>query len=336
MLKVDILGAPETAASVLYGIYDTLMLPGTAWPIVVLEEPADPLVRVRIVARTNEAFECRGGVPVSPHLAIAEADDADVICIPNMTIPPDHNPLGRYEAEVAWLKKRYEAGATVASVCSGAVLLAEAGLLNGQQATAHWAYREMFKHYYPSVDFRPERVLSYAGEEDRLILAGGITSWQDLALYLIARFLGPEHAVQASKFYLLSGHDEGQLPYAALRRRIQKSDQAISECQVWLAENYAKGDIIPHMLKLSGLNRRTFSRRFKAATGYSPIEYLQALRIEEAKQMLESTAQAIEEIAEAVGYKDEGAFRRTFYKRSGLSPSAYRKKFGHGRFQKPI
>lgn len=155
-----------------------------------------------------------------------------------------------------------------------------------------------------------------------------------MALYVIARFLGPEHAVQASKFYLISGHDEGQLPYAALRRRIQKSDQAISECQVWLAQNYAKNDIIPRLLQLSGLNRRTFSRRFKAATGYSAIEYLQALRVEEAKQLLEASALSIDAVAEAVGYKDEGAFRRTFVKKSGLSPSAYRKKFGHARFRK--
>ena len=108
----------------------------------------------------------------------------------------------------------------------------------------------------------------------------------------------------------------------------------ISECQVWLAENYAKSDIIPRLLRLSGLNRRTFSRRFKAATGYSAIEYLQALRIEEAKQLLEASALSIDAIAEAVGYKDEGAFRRTFIKKSGLSPSAYRKKFGHARFRK--
>ncbi len=335
MLKVDILAAPETTGSVLYGIYDILKLTGAAWSRVVLGATANPITRVRIVSREDRLFQCRGEIPVTPHLSIADANDADVICIPSMHIPVDENPHGWFREEVGWLLKRYEAGSTIAAVCSGSLLLAEAGLLDGQQATAHWAFEPMFRKYYPQIDFRPERTLSNAGTGNRLILAGGMSSYQDLALHLVARFLGPEHAVQSAKFFLISGHDDGLLPYVTLSRRTQKSDQAISECQKWLAENYAKDHAISQMLELSGLNRRTFSRRFKAATGYSPIEYVQALRIEEAKQMLEASHLPVEEIAEAVGYGDEGAFRRIFVKRSGISPSAYRKKFGHARFRFP-
>ncbi|MDX1407782.1 MAG: DJ-1/PfpI family protein, partial [Saprospiraceae bacterium] len=157
MLKVDILAAPQAAGSILYGLFDTLMLPGTAWPRVILGEPGEPLIDVRIVARSSDDFTCRGSVPVSPDSSIAEANDADIICIPNMTVPVDANPRGWYGDEVAWLRKRYASGATITSVCSGALLLAEAGLLDGQQATAHWAYQDMFRQYYPLVDFRPER-----------------------------------------------------------------------------------------------------------------------------------------------------------------------------------
>ena len=294
MLKVDILAAPESAGSILYGLYDILLLPGAAWPRVVLGQPGEPLIQVRIIARTTETFGCRGGVPVSPHLTLDKATDADVICVPNMTVPVDQCPYGWFKEEVDFLNKRHAAGAIIATVCSGTLLLAEAGLLNGQDATAHWSYEKTFRDFYPKVRFRPERILTFAGEGDRMVLAGGMSSWQDLALYLIARFLGPEHAVQTSKFYVISEHMDGQLPYAALSRRIQKDDQAIEKCQVWLAENYADADAVVAMQQMSGLSRRTFSRRFKAATGYKPLEYVRAIRIEESKQILETSTSSIE------------------------------------------
>lgn len=335
MLKVDILAAPESAGSILYGLYDILMLPGVAWPRVVLGEPGDPLIRVRIVARSTAPFPCRGGVPITPHVALSEATDADVICIPNMTVPVDQCPYGWFAEEVSWLESRYREGATIATVCSGALLLAEAGLLGGEEATAHWAYEKTFRDYYPDVKFCPERILTFAGDEDRLVLAGGMSSWQDLALYLVTRFLGPEHAVQASKFYVISDHTEGQLPYAAMSRRIQVEDQTINKCQMWLRDNYAAPNTASRMQELSGFSRRTFSRRFRTATGYTPTDYVQAVRTEEAKQLLETTMSSIEEVAEEVGYSDERAFRRVFRKRTGISPSAYRKRFHYSRFGSP-
>lgn len=335
MLKVDIVSAPESAGSILYGIYDLLMLPGAAWPRVILGEPGEPLIRVRIVARTTTPFSCRGGIPVAPNAALQDATDADIICVPNMTVPLHESPYGRFPDEVAWIKERYDAGAIIATVCSGALLLAEAGLLAGEEATAHWSYENTFRTFYPDVKFCPDRILTFAGEGDRMVLAGGMSSWQDLGLYLITRFLGPEHAVQASKFYVISDHGDGQLPYAAMSRRIQSDDPVIGKCQVWLRDNYARADTVVAMQEVSGLPRRTFSRRFRAATGYTPIAYVQAVRTEEAKQWLETTMASTEHVAIEVGYQDERAFRRVFRKRTGLSPSAYRKRFHHSRFTKP-
>lgn len=326
-VQIDILAAPETASSILYGLYDVLSLPGSAWPRVVRTDPGSPLVSPRIVAREPGPFHCRGGVPVSPQATLAAAEDAPIVCVPNMTIPIEGDPRGKFPDEVAWLRRRYEAGATIATTCSGSILLAEAGLLDDADATAHWAYRDMYRRYYPRTRFRPERTLCFAGEGDRLVLTGGMASWQDLALYLIGRFVGAEHAVQAAKFYIIGDRTHGQLPFAALPKRPLHDDEAIRAGQLWVADNYAEADAVARMQTMAGLPPRTFSRRFKAATGFSPLEYVQAVRIEEAKQMLETGETPIDAVAVEVGYQDGRAFRRLFRRRTGISPADYRRRF---------
>ncbi|MGE3781568.1 MAG: GlxA family transcriptional regulator [Alphaproteobacteria bacterium] len=328
-VKIDILAAPGSIGSVIYGLYDVLSMPGTAWPRLVAGGPADPLAEIRIVAASKRPFACRGGVPVRPHASIAHATEADVICVPSMSLPVDQPPYGCCPREVAWLREGFSRGATIATVCSGALLAAEAGLLNGYEATTHWAYADVFRRYYPQVKFRPERTLTFAGEGNRLILAGGGANWQDLAVHIIARFFGVEHAAQIAKVHVFSDHAQGQLPYAIMSRRIQKDDPVIGRCQVWIAENYAAAHPVTQALQLSGLPQRTFNRRFETATGYRPMEYVQAVRIEEAKQLLETTCKPIDEIAQEVGYQDPRPFSRLFSRKAGLSPASYRKRFGY-------
>jgi transcriptional regulator GlxA family with amidase domain len=170
-------------------------------------------------------------------------------------------------------------------------------------------------------------ILSFAGEGDRIVTSGGVTSWQELALYVIALLGGAEHAIQAAKIHILSGHAEGQMPYAVVTHRVQHSDAVIADCQSWIAEAFARDNPVARMTERAGLNPRTFARRFRAATGCSPVEYVQALRIEEAKQLLEANSANVEEIGQTVGYEDPTFFRRLFKRRVGLTPAAYRKKF---------
>ena len=328
-LKIDILAAPNSAGSVIYGLYDAFSAAGTVWPRVITGEPGEPLAEVRIVASSKKPFACRGGVPIKPHATISQANDADLICVPSMMVPLDQPPYGCFPRGVAWLRERFLQGATIATVCSGGVLLAETGLLNGHEATGHWAYADLFRRYYPAIKFRPERILTFAGEGNRLILSGGMGAWQDLAVYLIAKFFGAEHAVQIAKIQLFSDHAQGQLPYATMSRRIQKDDPEIARCQVWIAENYAIPYPITYALQISGLSQRTFGRRFETATGYRPMEYVHAVRIEEAKQLLETTCKSIDQIAYEVGYQDLRSFNRLFLRKTGLSSSSYRKRFGH-------
>ena len=147
-----------------------------------------------------------------------------------------------------------------------------------------------------------------------------VTSWQDLAFYLIKRLCGPQHAIRTAKVYLLSGHLDGQLPFAAMNRRPQKNDAVIGKCQEWIAENYGCANPVGMMAERAGLKPRTFARRFQSATGYLPMDYVHALRIEEAKQLIETDGGSIDEIGLKVGYEDPTFFRRLFKRKAGLTP----------------
>ncbi|MDG4647912.1 helix-turn-helix domain-containing protein [Roseibacterium sp. SDUM158017] len=331
-LRVDVLAAESCRGAILYGLYDLLTSVGSAWSYLTEGTPTPPMTRVRIVARTKVPFRCISGVPVMPDATLEEADDAEIICLPNFRIgmwTPPRDVLG---PEIDWVVDRHAAGARLATACSGSALLADAGLLEGEEATAHWSMAEVFEKRYPNVDFFPYRTLTFAGKGDSIVMSGGMASWQDLALYLIARYIGPDHAAKSARFYCVDPKPDGQRHYAAPMRRLQSEDAVIQECQAWLAQTYAERDVVSRAIARSGLPRRTFDRRFRAATGYSPNDYVQSLRVEEAKQFLEMDGQSVDAISEAVGYTDPRAFRRLFRKMTGLSPAEYRRRFSSAGF----
>jgi transcriptional regulator GlxA family with amidase domain len=329
--KVRILAVPATSAAVLYGLYEVLSWVGRAWEQLTLGRPDEPLLDVKIVATTTEFFSIFHDVPVKPELTLAEAEDADVACVTDVMTPMDGPPLKRYPDEAEWLRRVYARGAIVTSVCSGTLFLAESGLLDGLEATTHWALREKFRLHYPKVKLRPERVLAVAGEGHRIITAGGQAAWVDLALYLIARLCGSEEAVRTAKIYSLSPKHEGQLQFTAMAQRFQDADSIIQASQAWVADHYRDDHPVAGMIARSGLSARTFARRFRAATGYGPMDYVQALRIEEAKQLLERGKQSVDDIGAEIGYQDAASFRRLFRRLTGLTPAAYRRRFDMAR-----
>ena len=219
---------------------------------------------------------------------------------------------------MAWLRSSHEAGATIASACSSALLLAEAGLLAGCDATTHWAFAADLARY-PNVKVRTNQSLVVTGVGERIVMAGGGTSWLDMALYLIARYIGLKEARQVARIHMLDWHDGGQLPYASLLVTKQIDDAVILRCQEWVALNYATAAPVAAMMRIVGLPERSFMRRFTVATGMSPLEYVHRLRIEEAKQMLETADEPIEVVAAEVGYQDGSFFSRLFRRRVGMT-----------------
>lgn len=218
-------------------------------------------------------------------------------------------------------------GVTLAAACTGALLLAETGVLDGEDATTHWGYCEAMSARYPRVRVHSNRALVIAGVGQRLIMAGGGTSWQDLALFLIARFVDTEEAMRVARLHLLDWHHVGQQPFAALTRTRQVDDALIAKCQEWIAQHYHRSSPVAAMAELAGLAERSFKRRFARATGLAPLEYVQTLRLEEAKHALETTDAPVEAIANDVGYEDASFFGRLFRRKVGLTPAQYRKRF---------
>jgi transcriptional regulator GlxA family with amidase domain len=178
------------------------------------------------------------------------------------------------------------------------------------------------------VTVRARQTLVLSGEAQRIIMAGGGSSWQDLALYLIARFVGHKEAMEVAKVYMLQWHDMGQQPFASLMIVRNTSDAVVNKCQEWLAMNYKTNAPVAAMVELSGLPERSFMRRFAKAVGMRPLDYVHALRLEEAKQMLETTDLTVEAIANETGYEDTSFFGRLFRRKTDLSPAQYRLRFG--------
>jgi transcriptional regulator GlxA family with amidase domain len=249
---------------------------------------------------------------------------ADIIIIPQLWFGPDEQLGGRHRELKAWIRERYARGASIYSVCSGALLLAEAGLLDGREATSHWGYQQLFERRYPKVRFRPEPSICFSDASGRLVTAGGSTSWHDLALHIISRHMNPAEALRIAQAYLLKPHDEGQLPYRPLVKPLPHPDTEVRDCELWLTKHFREGGAVASAVKHSRLAERTLKRRFKAATGLTLIEYLQNLRIEEAKRLLESSKRSADAISADVGYEDASFFRRLFKQRTGLTPMRYR------------
>src|SRR5215475_8804763 len=280
--RVCLLAAAETSPSVLYGLYDVLSTVGAIYPEMTIGKAGQQLLDVKIVAATGDPFRCYGNVMVEPAFAIGALDKTDVAVVCDMYCPVDRPPRGRFQHEIEWLKRMHAKGAIICSVCTGSLLLAESGLLDGLDAAGHWAYREMFRQHYPKVKLRENAVLCLSGKHSGIVTAGAVSSWQELAIYLITLLCGREQALRATKIFLLSDHTGGQLPFAVMTPRAQTSDGLIGDCQVWIAENYDCSNPVAQMAARTGLKPRTFGRRFRSATGYEPMNYVHTIRIEEA------------------------------------------------------
>ena len=279
---------------------------------------------ITIATVTGEPVHSFSGIPIESHVQIDPTQRPDVVVIPPL-VGDVLSALGRDAALVEWLRGVAARGAVVASVCTGAFYLAEAGLLDGRSATTNPAFAALFSQRYPQVRLCPERRLT---EDKEILCAGSTTAFLQLALRIVDRCCGHDVAVLSGKALNIGTHIESQLPYALFQPQKSHDDEAIRLLQGWIEDHFADNISANQLAKLKGMSLRTLNRRFKAATGKGPLEYLQDVRIEMAKRQLDSSAKNVESIAIDCGYKDARSFSRLFKDRADVSPSAYRSRFG--------
>ncbi len=326
---VSLVATPDAQVSPLSGLFEVL----NAFGLLSGLEPDVPPqpFEVEIVASSAEDAVGASGLPLGAHRTHHEIERTDIVVVPLMMVRGVDWVRGRYPELVAWLRRMHGAGARVCSTCTGVLLLAETGLLDGREATIHWAFAPTFRRNFPQVKLRCEEVLVAAGARQELVMTGGVTSWHDLALYLIATYVGPTAARSMARLMMLQWHAEGQAPYVAFAPPADHGDGEVRALQEWLRTHFAVQNPVDEMVRRSGLPSRSLERRFRKATSSSPIAYVQSLRIEEAKRRLERTRAPVDEISAAVGYENAAFFRRLFKRKTRLTPAAYRRKFAlHG------
>lgn len=239
-------------------------------------------------------------------------------------------PMGPEEAApyARFLLDRHAQGATLASNCGGAFVLAATGLLAGRLVTTHWLFANDLQDRFPDVRVDPDKIVIEDGD---IITAGGLMAWTDLGLKLVDRLFGPTVMVETARFFLVDPIGREQRHYSSFSPRMTHGDEPVLKVQHWLQAKGGRAVPVSEMAAQAGMEERTFLRRFKAATGLKPAEYSQHLRIGKAREMLEFTKRTIEQIAWSIGYEDAAAFRKTFHRIVGLSPGDYRQRFGIGR-----
>lgn len=225
---------------------------------------------------------------------------------------------------LTWLKIQHQKGAIICSVCAGAFILAETGLLNGREVTTHWALSDEFTQRYPQINLDTNKLLINDAD---IITAGGLMSWVDLGLELVAQFTNSQIMRELGRYLIVDTAPRQQRYYQTFSPKLNHGDEAIVKAQHQLQKNYQQTVVIKHLAELSHLTERTFLRRFVKATGLKPTQYLQHLRVQKACDLIETTAQSIETIAADVGYEDISAFRKTFVKLTGQTPKEFKKRF---------
>jgi transcriptional regulator GlxA family with amidase domain len=323
VIDVTILYCPDGYLSTSIAPLEVFHAAGWMWNLCLGRAP-EPLFRVVTASVDGQPVIGGGGVRVNPDLAIGAIERTDLVLVPTAGMDVDEL-LRKNAAAIPWLQRLHAQGTLIAGVCTGVAILAAAGLLDGRRATTHWAVADLYRQRFPAVDWQPQLCVT----EDRGILCGGgIYASIDLALYIVEKLCGHQVAVECAKSLVLQMPRSYQTGFAILPIGRDHGDQVVRRAEDWLHDHFGEEVDFDRLAAELGLAPRTFLRRFKAATAETPLAYLQRLRTEAAKRILEGDRTTIGEVSLAVGYEDVAFFRDLFKRHAGLSPSAYRDRFG--------
>jgi transcriptional regulator GlxA family with amidase domain len=315
--EIGLLIYPDAQLAAVYGLTDLFRIAGDAAASRHDGVPAAIRVTHWRQADDGAGVECvYDSHPGTPH------KPSHLIAPPSLVMPGKMQSMRGF---ATWMADRHAEGTTLCSVCAGAFVLGETGLLEGRQATTHWAFAEALGERFPTIKVDVDRMVIDDGD---IITAGGILAWTDLGLTLVERLLGPSVMLETARFLIVDPPGRAQRPYSHFVPRLDHGDFAILKVQHWLQATGAKDHAVTELARRAGLEERTFLRRFQKATSLKPTEYAQQIRIAKAREALELSRRPVEQIAWEVGYSDASAFRKLFQRITGLAPADYRRRFG--------
>lgn len=281
------------------------------------------LYTIQLAGISDEVDYFGGLFSVKPHTHISAIAKTDMVIIPSL----NHNYTTALECNktvTEWIAKQYRNGAEIASICTGAYLLAATGLLDGKSCSTHWAATEHFRKLYPKVKLQPDKLIT---DENGIYTNGGAYSFLNLIIYLVEKKFDRQTAIYCSKVFQVEMDRQSQSEFIIFSGQKQHEDETVKEAQVYIEENMEKRISMEQLSAMFAVGRRNFDRRFIKATGNTPLEYLQRVKIESAKRAFETTRKTINEVMFEVGYSDVKAFRELFRKITGMSPVEYRGKY---------
>lgn len=322
MLNVVVAGFPGALSSAITGVVDILAMAGVVWNTI-QGQPHERFFNVLVASADGGTVRCINGVELASHLTFDEVEHTDILIIPTLGAPIEE-VFQREHGLMPLLQRAEAAGWVICGNCTGNFLLAQSGILNGRCATTHWGYKEQFEQRFPEVRLQADQLITRDGD---IYCAGGGLAWFDLALHLIERFVSHEVAVQTAKAFVFDYRRDSQLSYSLMRLAKPHKDDRIADIQAWLDDHYAGRVLVEDLAERFGMSKRTLIRRFNSALGMSPNAYIQTVRIEAARKLLEETERTVDMVMNDVGYEDGSSFRRLFRNKTGLTPTEYRRRF---------
>jgi transcriptional regulator GlxA family with amidase domain len=287
------------------------------------ERYEDPAFNVQLIGLSKETPLAGGLFVANTAVLLDDVQKTDLIIIPavdgDLQVAIENN-----KEFIPWIKKQYENGAEVASLCVGAFLLAATGILNGRKCATHWAAANLFKKMFPEVNLVTEKIIT---DEHRIYSSGGAFSYLNLILYLIEKYAGREMSILLAKLFAIEIERQNQSSFIIFQGQKAHEDEIVKKAQDYIEKNYHEKITVDELASMFAISRRNLERRFKKVTYNSVVEYIQRVRIEAAKFSLEGNRENVNEAMYKVGYNDTKAFRTTFKKITGLSPMEYKNKY---------
>ncbi|MBV8389522.1 MAG: helix-turn-helix domain-containing protein [Mucilaginibacter sp.] len=281
------------------------------------------LFTVELAGTTAAEEICNGMFTIKPQRNISDISKTDLIIIPS-TNPNQQQPLPGDDVLIEWMTRQYKHGADIVSICSGAFLLASSGLLDGKSCSTHWAHADLFRQRFPKVNLMADKLIT---DENGICTNGGAFSFLNLMIYLVEKYYDRETAIYCSKNLQIEMDRNSQSAFTIFTGQKLHGDKMVEDAQKYIESALNEKISIEELSARFAIGRRNFDRRFIKATGNTPLEYSQRVKIELAKKELEVSRKTVNEVMYEVGYSDQKAFREVFRKITGMSPLEYRSKY---------